>query len=110
MKAAWLVVALLAVPTLAVADPTPACTADPRFDKPTLSQTGTRGLGDGLLGKTAAEVVAKRGPPGCKSPALWRYWSPDTCSYEKVTVSLWWKTGKVSRVVAVKWVTGQECM
>ncbi len=110
MKAAWLVVALLAVPTLAVADPTPACKPDQRFDKPTLPQTSTKGQGDGLLGKTVAEVVAKRGLPDCKSPTLWRYFRPDGCSYEKVTVSLWWRTGKVSRVVAVKWVTGQECM
>src|SRR5262249_32623285 len=104
MKAAWLIVALSAA--TAAADPR-ACPADERFDK---SKDNHKGQADGLVGKTAAQVIAKRGQPGCKSATLWRYWMPNGCAYEKTVVSVWFANGKVVRANSVHHWTGEECM
>jgi imidazolonepropionase-like amidohydrolase len=91
------------------AAPSP-CVPDEQFDKPTLPTAHTKDLGLGLQGKTAAQVVAARGAPTCQSSALWRYWIPRDCAYEKVVVSLWFTAGKVSRVTAVNKHTGEHCL
>jgi len=108
MLRAGVVVAVLLGCRLAAADP-PRCKPDARFDRPTKGGR-TMGLADGLVGKTAAQVIAKRGTPSCKSPTLWRFWVPDGCAYEKIVVSVWFDRGRVRRAIAVRYITGEECM
>lgn len=107
-----LVLVLACAPAFAAADP-PACRPDARFDKPKASDRDTRDLDKGMLGKTPTDVLAKRGQPGCRSAALWRYRIPNYCSDWKTVVSVWFKgkAGKqrVSRVTAVRYYTGEHC-
>ncbi|MEZ4358867.1 MAG: hypothetical protein R3B48_01715 [Kofleriaceae bacterium] len=91
----------------ASAEPSSACEANESYDT-ARARTG-RFFHAKLRGETAAAVRERLGEPGCQSAALWRYWIPRGCSYEKTVVSLWFRKGRVTKVRAVDIITGAFC-
>jgi hypothetical protein len=103
------IVAVMLSARVVAADPAPACKDDPNLDAKASSPRTHPPVE--LVGKMAADVIKRMGAPDCKSPERWRYWRPEGCAYEKEVVTLRFdRDGKVKSVVAVKYVTGEECI
>ena len=106
------VLALIVLSAVAARADAPApspCTDDAQLDGPSSKRHAPGVSTRGYVGKTAAQVIAAHGEPGCKSPRKWRYWFPDDCAYEKDVVTLRFANGRVSRATVVHIFTGEEC-